>query len=1185
MTRSTPTVRNDTLFYQEQDQSYCVPVGSADWYIWLAGATSFSFTSAPGSFTARKEQAGNKRGGDYWKAYSKRKGKLLHAYIGKSQLLSLERLQAIAVQLAQSAEEQQHLPATEPSFSYNHNLPMQPMPLIGREKETAQICALLQRSDVRLLTIAGPGGVGKTSLALEVMRALRESFPGGIFYISLGLISDADLVLPTIAQKLGFVETKDEPLLERVAAYLHDKHSLLVLDNFEQIMPAAPLLAELLVLCPQLKIMVTSREILHLRGEHEFVVPCLSLPDLQNLPTDGDFSAYPSMLLFAQRAAAVKHDFQITPANAAVIAEICTCLDGLPLALELAAARSKHLSPTMLLARLEQRLVVLTSGARDLPRRQQTLRDTLDWSYELLNQDEQKIFRYLSVFVRGCTMASAESFCTVLQDDQIACNAAILDIIASLIDKSFLQQREQADGEMRLSMLETIQEYGQMCLQAAGEQDKAARTHAFHYLALAEQAEPELRRATQAQWLQRLDQENDNLRAALQWFSAQSDPESQEAALRLCAALWRFWLIRNRQQEGYQWAEKALLHSAHVSPALQAKAYFATATLADSQEHYERSVELWQRSLAIYAKIDDQVGVAATLNKLGTATARKAPVESHTLFERSLSLARLHMDDYGVADALESLAQESFAFGFLTEARATFEERLVICRRLEDRRSIAYCLESLGQIAAHLGDYPQANQHLRECLMLHREIGDRIGLAFALLPLAIVTLYQGDYSTAHSLLEEFRVVIRELGNQHNLARSGSTRDLPQLQFTERTPISQILTETFAIFKETGNDEGIASKLFALGCIDFSQGNFSDARKSLSESLTIFQHLGNRVMKAAVHNMQGQVEAHQGNYDRARIHLEECLLITREIDDHWHLASRLGQLGLILLNQGNIPRARILIEESMQAAQESGDPRYIAQTLHIHGLLSLHTGDYAMAQQRFTEGLNINSEMRSGSTRAYFLADLGLLAIQQKNHDRAKILIEESLALCQRVGDRWFIPSCLERLGEVSAMQGQPLHAARLWGTACTMRAMIGAPMPPIEQTLYQQTLALVRQQLIPERFSAEWKTGELMTLEEVLDSIRTPITIEQPSITPIAETPEGQPARPIIAPPTPNATLTSREKEVLQLLANGLTNIQIAARLVISPRTVQTHLSTIYAKIGVTTRSAATRYAIEQNLA
>ncbi|GER91560.1 hypothetical protein KDW_57220 [Dictyobacter vulcani] len=632
MTRSTPTVRNDTLYYQEQEQPCCVLVGSPDWYDWLAHATTFSFTCPSGSFTARKEQAGNKRGGEYWKAYSKRKGKLLHAYIGKAHLLSLERLQTIAIQLAQNAEEQQCTPTAALPVPYSHSLPMAPTPLIGREKETESICALLQRVDVRLLTIAGPGGVGKTRLTIEVMRVLKDSFPGGVFYVPLGLISDPALVLPAVAQKLGLVETNDDSLLERIAAYLHSKHTLLVLDNFEQIMAAAPRLAELLALCPQLKIMVTSREVLHLRGEHEFVVPCLTLPNLQQLPVNGDFSAYPAMLLFVQRAAAVKSDFQLTHENAAVIAEICTCLDGLPLALELAAARIKHLSPTMLLSRLEQRLLVLTSGARDLPRRQQTLRDTLDWSYELLNPDEQKIFRYLSIFVRGCTLSSAEAFCLVLQGEHEDQEVPILDIIASLIDKSFLQQREQSDGEIRLRMLETIQEYGQACLLAAGEKDKAAQAHARHYLQLAEQAEPELRQVRQAQWLRRLERENDNLRAALHWFSTQQNSAGHEAALRLCGALWRFWLVRNRQQEGYQWAEKALLHSTEVEPALQAKACFATATLAYSQEHYERSIELWQQCLTLYEKIEDQAGVAAALNKLGTAYARNAPVEAHEFF-------------------------------------------------------------------------------------------------------------------------------------------------------------------------------------------------------------------------------------------------------------------------------------------------------------------------------------------------------------------------------------------------------------------------------------------------------------------------------------------------------------------------------------------------------------------------
>ena len=398
------------------------------------------------------------------------------------------------------------------------NLPAYLTPLLGREQEVQVVCSLLQRPEIRLLTLTGPGGVGKTRLGVQVATVLMNDFANGVCFVSLGPISDPELVIPTIAQALDLPEAGDagqgqpQPL-QRLNTYLREKQGLLLLDNFEQVMAAAPSLVELLGACPGLKILVTSRAVLRVQGEYESVVPPLALPALKYPPDTEALSHYAAVALFMQRAQATRPGFHITDANAPVIAGICARLDGLPLAIELAAARIKLLPPEALLARLEHRLQILTSGARGLPVRQQTLRSTIKWSYELLPADEQRLFWRLSVFVGGCTLKAVEAVCG--EADAVALD--VLDGVASLLDNSLLQQTEQAGDEPRFVMLETIREYGRECLEASGEREEIRRAHANYYVALAERAEPKLCSAERENWVHRLEREHDNIRAALSW--------------------------------------------------------------------------------------------------------------------------------------------------------------------------------------------------------------------------------------------------------------------------------------------------------------------------------------------------------------------------------------------------------------------------------------------------------------------------------------------------------------------------------------------------------------------------------------------------------------------------------------------------------------------------------------------
>ena len=437
------------------------------------------------------------------------------------------------------------------SADFPPHLPIQPTPFIGREKEVDAVHHLFLREDVRLVTLTGPGGVGKTRIALHVVGQLHAHFADGVWFVSLAPISDPDLVIPTIAQTLGLWEAGERSLLEQLQVFLRERQVLLLLDNFEQVVRAAMHVANLLTICSHLKVLVTSREVLHVRAEREFPVPTLSLPDPKRLPDLVALSQYEAVALFIQRAQAARPEFQVTNANAPVVAEICVRLDGLPLAIELAATRIKLLPLQALLTRLGQRLQLLTSSARDVPAHQQTLRNTIQWSYDLLDAQEQQLFCRLSVFVSGCTLEAVEAISAALGNATLP----VLDGVVSLIDKNLLQQTAREGEEIRLLMLETIREYGWEALAERQEREAIQAAHAAYYLALAEEAERALGGPQHLLWLDRLGREYDNLRAALHWLRLQGSRvegggEAAEQALRLETALSWFWIMRGYQNDG-----------------------------------------------------------------------------------------------------------------------------------------------------------------------------------------------------------------------------------------------------------------------------------------------------------------------------------------------------------------------------------------------------------------------------------------------------------------------------------------------------------------------------------------------------------------------------------------------------------------------------------------------------------
>ena len=808
-----------------------------------------------------------------------------------------------------------------------NNLPVQLTSFIGRETEMKHVKEALKLS--RLVTLTSAGGSGKTRLALQTGAEVIDEFEQGVWFVDLAALSDPALLTSTIIDALGIKEESKKTTEDTLIEFLKGKEILILLDNCEQLIHACANLAErLLSSCPKLKIIATSREALNCEGEMTYRIPPLAVPDPKSNDTPEQLTQYESVRLFIERALTVNSNFRVNNENAPALAEICSRLDGIPLAIELAAARIKILSVVKIYERLDDRFSLLTGGKRTALPRQQTLRALIDWSYDLLSEEEKILWCRLSVFSGGWTLDAAEEICS----DEMISKSLILDLLSQLIEKSVIIF-DESKGRYRI--LESLREYG---IEKLKNSQEISLRHLNYYLRLSENAEPELRGENARFWLDIIDADHSNFISAIDWSVSN---EMADKGAVIAGALGEFWSTKGHYSTGIRLNENILRSSCLYGNSAKVKLLIWLCVYKYNQGEYEQVRKFSEECLNLSKGIGDKKGIAESLHNLGKVAELKGNYElARSYFEESLELKKEIKDKIGIADSLQSLGNLLTNQGDYELAKKYFGESFEIKKEVGDKRGMASNMNSMGCIATYQGNYEQAKKYHEESLAFNKDIGSKIGAAISMGNLGLISFNQGDYELARKYYEE----------------------------------------SLTIRKELGNKKGIAIYLHNLGGVVYTQGDFEQAKKYFEESLAVRKEIGDRIGMADSMNNLGGVMYTQGDFEQAKIYFEESLTVRKEIGDKSGMADSMNNLGSIARHRGDYDQSRKYHEDSLVLKKEIGDKPGIANTLiyiarlfelnnkHFDAVRLLYAAEFAVKSMGTVFDINAEKEKNELTAR-------------------------------------------------------------------------------------------------------------------------------------------------------------------------------------------------------------------------
>ncbi|MDQ3022248.1 MAG: tetratricopeptide repeat protein [Bacteroidota bacterium] len=823
-----------------------------------------------------------------------------------------------------SAELPSDFPPLKTLDASPNNLPVQLTSFIGREEEMMQVKKLIKQT--HLLTLTGSGGSGKTRLALQVAAGVIDDFANGVWFVHLASIFDPALLPQAIMKVFGLKEEPKRSLEDTLCDYLKDKEILIILDNCEHLIEqCAKLTEKLLCTSPKLKIIATSREALRCSGEQTYRVLSLDTPNPKDKISPEKLSQYEAVRLFIERAMSVDSTFHVNNNNAHALAHICYQLDGIPLAIELAAARTKVLSVEKICERLNDRFNLLIGGKRTALPRQQTLKALVDWSYDLLTEKEKILWRRLTVFAGGWTIEAAEEVCF---DEKIK-KEDVLELLNQLTEKSIIIFEREKE---RYRVLETLKQYGEEKLREANEEEEILSKHLHYFVEISETAEPKLNGSEIQIWLEKLEADHINLRSAIEWSIRDGN---KEEGSRLAEALGYFWIIRGHYSTGRRLLESILDKAQGVSRNLLAKLLNRLGSIVMNLGEYEQAQKYYEESLSLRREMEDKRGIAVSLNSLGGVAFHQGNYEqAQRLYEESLALSREVGEERGIATSLNGLGIVALDRGNYEQAQKFYEESLTISFKREGKRGItdSVPLNNLGDIAYNWGNYEQAQKLYEEGLALSWEIGEKGGIAHSLNNLGNVALDKGDYEQAQKLYEESLALTREMGEKRGIAHSLNNLGNVALDKGNYEQAEKFFEEGLALTREMGEKRGIAASLSNLGNVARNQENYGQAQKFYEESLTLRFEMEDKTGIAESLKGLGNVAHNQRNYEQAQKYYEESLTLRHEIGDNSGIAESLNSLGNFALNQGNYESAQKFYEESLILRLETGYKHKISHNL-------------------------------------------------------------------------------------------------------------------------------------------------------------------------------------------------------------------------------------------------------------